>query len=91
VPGQDGPDIEEDTMHPDITKGLVADRIREWRDLAARDRLLRKARGGRHTTTTSAADRLSPLVWFGRRADVAVANDDVAATDHRPSPDRRAA
>lgn len=78
-------------MHPDITQGLVADRIREWQVRAARDRLLRKARGGRHTTAASAADRLSPLVWFGRRADTVGTSDHAAAADHRPSPDRRAA
>jgi hypothetical protein len=91
VPGQDGPHIEEDTMHPDITQGLVADRIREWRDRATRDRLLRDARRGRHTTAASAADKLSPLIRFGRRTEIVGAGDHAAAADHRPSPDRRAA
>jgi hypothetical protein len=89
VPGQDGPHIEEDTMHPDITQALVTDRVREWRDRAARDRLLRDARGRRHTA--AAADRLSPLIRLGRRAGTVAAGDHAGAADHRPSPDRRAA
>jgi hypothetical protein len=91
MPGQDGPHIEEDTMHPDITQGLAADRIREWRDRASRDRLLREARGGRHRVSAAAADRLSPLIRFGRRAEIVTAGDHADAADHRPSPDRRAA
>ena len=78
-------------MHPDITQDLVADRIREWRDRAARDRLLREARSGRHTTAASAADKLGPLVRFGRRTEIVPPDDRAAAADHRPSPDRRAA
>jgi len=77
-------------MHPDITQALVTDRVREWRDRAARDRLLRDARGRRHTAS-AAADRLSPLIRLGRRAETVAAGDHTGATDHRPSPDRRAA
>jgi hypothetical protein len=89
LPGQDGPHIEEDTMHPDITRGLAAERIREWRDRAGRDRLLRDARNGRRTAL--AAERLSPLVRFGRRAEVVGANEHADAAGDCPSPGRRAA
>jgi hypothetical protein len=91
VPGQEGPHIEEDTMHPDITQGLVAERVREWQDRAARDRLLREARNDRRAAPVSAPDlpRLRP--GFGRRAAIAAADDHVNAADHRPSPGRRAA
>jgi hypothetical protein len=91
VPGQDGPHIEEDTMHPDITQSLVAERIREWRDTAARDRLLRGVRIGRRTTPGPATERLSPLVWFGRRAASAGADEQADAAGQCPSPGRRAA
>jgi hypothetical protein len=91
VPGQEGPHIEEDTMHPDITQSLVAERVREWQDRAARDRLVRDARNGRRTTPVSLTDlpRLRP--GFGRHAAIVAADDHVAAADHRPSPGRRAA
>jgi hypothetical protein len=91
VPGQDGPHIEEDTMHPDITQSLAAERIREWRDRAGRDRLLRDARNGRRAASAPAAERLSPLVRFGRRAEVAGTNEHADAAGQRPSPGRRAA
>jgi hypothetical protein len=89
VPGQEGPHIEEGTMHPDITKGLVAERIREWRDRAARDRLLRDARNGRHAASAPDLPRLRP--GFGRSAEIVAADDLADAADHRPSPGRRAA
>ena len=78
-------------MHPDITQGLVAERIREWRDRAARDRLLRDARNARRMAPVSAPNlhRLRP--GFGRHAEIAAADDRVDAADHRPSPGRRAA
>jgi len=78
-------------MHPDITQSLVADRVREWRDRAARDRLLRDARGGRHRAPAAAAERLSPLIRFVRRTEIVAAGDHADAADRRPSPDRRAA
>jgi hypothetical protein len=91
VPGQEGPHIEEDTMHPDITQGLVAERIREWRDRAARDRLLREARNGRHAASVSAPHLPGLRPGFGRRAPIVAADDLADAADHRPSPGRRAA
>jgi len=74
-------------MHPDITRSLVAERVREWQDRAARDRLLREARNGRRTAPVTTANPHG----FGRHAAIVAADDHVDAADHRPSPGKRAA
>jgi hypothetical protein len=47
-------------MHPNLTQALVADRVREWRDRAARDQLARQARQARREATAAAADLRRP-------------------------------
>jgi hypothetical protein len=47
VLGQDGPHIEEAKMYPTMIQALGADRIREWHERAARDRLVSQARRAR--------------------------------------------
>jgi len=41
-------------MHPIISQALAAERIREWRDQAARDRLAKQVRQRAHAATASA-------------------------------------
>jgi hypothetical protein len=84
VPGQDGPHIEEDAMHPDITQGLAAERIREWRESAARDRLLKQARRARHEAPASAAGLLRLRAGSVRRGETAAADEQVVTADHSP-------
>jgi hypothetical protein len=88
VPGQDGPHIEEDEMHPEISQMLVAERIKEWRDRAARDRQLKDALSGRHAVL--AADLPRPFARHGRRAEIIAKDEHAGVADHRSS-DRRAA
>jgi hypothetical protein len=90
VPGQDGPHIEEDEMHPDISQELVAERIKEWRDRAARDWQLKDVTSGRHAVLAAAAER--PRTWarLARRAAIIAKDEHAGAADHRPS-GRRAA
>jgi hypothetical protein len=90
VPGQDGPQIEEDEMHPDITQSLAAERIREWRDRAARDQLMKEARRARHEAPASAAGLLRLRAGSARRGQATAAGKRAVAADHR-SPWRRAA
>jgi hypothetical protein len=42
-------------MHPNLTQALVAERVREWRDRAARDQLAKQARQARREATAGAA------------------------------------
>jgi hypothetical protein len=84
VPGQDGPHIEEDKMHPDITQSLAAERIREWRDRAARDQLMKRARRVRHEAPAPAAGLLRLRAGSGHRSQAAGAAGQAAAADHRP-------
>jgi hypothetical protein len=71
-------------MHPDITQGLAAERIREWRDSAARGRLLREARRARHGAPAPVAGLFRLRAGSGRRAAAAVADCQAAAADHHP-------
>jgi hypothetical protein len=60
VPGQDGPHIEEDTMHPILTQALVAERAREWEKNAARYRLAKRWRRARHEAARAGAELPGP-------------------------------
>jgi hypothetical protein len=90
VPGQDGPHIEEDEMHPDISQELVAERIKEWRDRAARDWQLKDVTSGRHAVLAAAADLHRPWARLGRRPAIIAKDEHARAADHRSS-GRRAA
>jgi hypothetical protein len=72
VPGQDGPDIEEDEMYPITIAAIGAIRIQEWHEQAARDRLVIQARQARRE---AAAAQAGPRrrSWRARRAAAAVA------------------
>jgi hypothetical protein len=90
VPGQDGPHIEEDEMFPTMITALGAERIREWHEKAARDRLLKDAHRARHAAPASAT-RLAPLrAGFGRRTEIVTTDERAGAAD-APPPGRRAA
>jgi hypothetical protein len=69
VPGQDGPDIEEDTMHPTISQALVDDRIRDWRDRADRQRLARRAGSARRAAKQAGLERSAAARDLARIAD----------------------
>ncbi len=77
-------------MHPQIAQRLVADRISEWRDLAAQERLLRAADSGRDTAPKPAADLLRPWARLGRRTEDLVTDEEAGMADQCPS-GRRAA
>jgi hypothetical protein len=53
-------------MHPNLTQALVAERVREWRDRAARDQLAKQARQARREATAGAADLPRPRPGFRR-------------------------
>jgi hypothetical protein len=76
VPGQDGPDIEEDEMYPIMMTALGADRIREWHEQAARDRLVIQSRRARREALRRG--RLGSRRW-GRRATAAAPAQRVPA------------
>jgi hypothetical protein len=89
-------------MHPNLTQALVADRVREWRDRAARDQLVRQARQARRAATPAADELPGPRPgtrWWTRRqpavaaaeAGVAVASGPSAAGDDRQPAGARAA
>jgi hypothetical protein len=79
VPGQDGPDIEEDEMYA-ITIALGADRIRDWHEQAARDRLVIQARRARREAAVEAGLRSRPWsTWRTRRSAAAVTAQRVPA------------
>jgi hypothetical protein len=88
-------------MHPILTQALVADRVREWRDRAARDQLAKQARQARRTATLAANELPGPRSgsrWTRRQpvvaaaeAPVAVASGPSAAGDDRQSAGARAA
>ena len=59
VTGQGGPDIEEDEMYSIIT-ALGAERIREWHEQAARDRLVNEARRASRAAAAEARLRRGP-------------------------------
>jgi ABC-type uncharacterized transport system ATPase subunit len=69
LPGQDGPDIEEDKMHPTITQALVAERITDWRDSAARERLARHALRARRDAEQAGLERSQATRELARLAD----------------------
>jgi hypothetical protein len=80
-------------MYPILTGALAAERIREWRDQAARDQLLRWARRARHEATPATAELPGPRPgrpWPPRRTAVpaGVASGQPAATpSERPVAD----
>jgi hypothetical protein len=93
-------------MHPNLTQALVADRVREWRDQAARDQLARQARQARREATAAAADLPRPRPGSRRptrrpvvpaavvpvaEAPVAVASGQPTAGDDRQPAGARAA
>jgi len=68
VTGQEGPDIEEDEMYSIIT-ALGAERIREWHEQAARDRLVSQARRASRAAAAEARVRRGPAsTRWARRA-----------------------
>jgi hypothetical protein len=85
VPGQDGPDIEEDKMHPTITQALVADRIRDWRDIAARQQLAQQAASARRSAKQAGLGRSATLQEMARLADelAVIAEECPAGTPSR--------
>jgi hypothetical protein len=90
VPGQDGPDIEEDEMYPITMTDIDTDRIREWHEQAARDRLVIQARRARREAAAAEAGqrRRRPWSrWWIRREAAAVAAQRVPAD---ATPDQRA-
>jgi hypothetical protein len=70
VPSQDGPDVEEGEMYPTMIGALGADRMREWHERAARDRLVSRMRRPRREAArvTAGPSRLPGLRWSGRAA-----------------------
>jgi hypothetical protein len=76
VPGQTGPDIEEDEMYPTMMTALGAERIREWHEQADRDRLVIVSRRARREALRQG--RLGSS-WWARRATAAVAAQRVPA------------
>ncbi len=44
-------------MNPILTQALAGERIREWRDQAARNQLVNQARRARHDAVPTAAER----------------------------------
>jgi hypothetical protein len=105
VPGQDGPQIEEDTMHPMLSQAVAAERIREWRDQAGRDQLASQARRARRQAAAVAAELPRPRGGSGHpavpapaepvavasREPVAVASGQPAACEDRQPAGGRAA
>jgi hypothetical protein len=82
VPGQEGPDIEEDEMYPSTITAVGADRIREWREQAARDRLVIQARRARREAAaaqTGLRRRRPGSKWWARRTATAAAAQRVPA------------
>jgi hypothetical protein len=84
-------------MHPILTQALVADRVREWHDRAARDRLVRQARQARRAAALAAGELPGPRSgsrWPTRRQPVVPAAEAPVAVASRPSAagdDRQAA
>jgi hypothetical protein len=75
-------------MHPILTEALVADRVREWRDRAARDQLARQARQARRAARLAADELPGPRSgsrWPTRRPVVPAAEAPVAATSAQPT------
>jgi hypothetical protein len=94
VPGQDGPDIEEDKMHPTITQALVAERTRDWRDSAARERLARHALRAQRGAEQAGLERSQAAREMARLADelAAIARERPAdEAGHRRAVGHRAA
>lgn len=92
VPGQGGPHIEEDTMHPILSQAVAAGRIREWHDQAARDQLANQARRARREAAAVAAELPRPRAGSGQpevpapAAAVTVASrEPVAVTSGQPA------
>jgi hypothetical protein len=82
VPDQTGPDIEEDQMYPTMVQAVGADRIREWHEQAARDRLVSQARRARREAAPAAGLprlRLGSRWPARRRAAAAVPDEQAAA------------
>jgi hypothetical protein len=105
LPGQDGPQIEEDTMYPILNQAVAAERIREWRGQAARYQLASQARRARREAAAVAAELPRPRAGSGHpevpapavpvtvasREPVAVASGQPAAGDDcRPAGGRAA-
>ena len=80
-------------MHPNLTQALVAERVREWRDRAARDQLAKQARQARREATAGAADLPRPRPGFRRptrrpvvpAAEVPAAEVPVAVASGQPT------
>jgi hypothetical protein len=53
--------IEEDTMHPDITQALAAEKIRNWQAGAAAAERARQAHAGRPPASAHALGRLTTV------------------------------
>jgi hypothetical protein len=88
--GQDGPRIEEDEMYPTMIQALGAERVREWHEEAARDRLVGQARRARREAASATREpRLRRgLRWPARRT---AAPRTGAVTDGRGAPRQVAA
>jgi hypothetical protein len=66
VPGQGRPGIEEDEMYS-ISTAVGAERVREWHEQAARDRLVIEARRARREAAQARPQRRAGSRWWARR------------------------
>lgn len=73
-------------MHPTITQALVAERVRDWRDLAARERLAAEAVRGRRAAKRAGIERSGLPAERTRRPQDPVVADEPAgvAADRQP-------
>jgi hypothetical protein len=81
-------------MYPNLIQTLGAERIREWHEEAARDRLMKEARRARRAARQEAAGRPgSGSRWPARRiaATAEVPDDPRAVLDDRQPAGSRAA
>jgi hypothetical protein len=72
VSGQDGPHVEEDEMYPNLFTALGASRIQDWREEAARDRLVKQARQAKRAAAPAGQRHRPGSRWWARRAAAAV-------------------
>jgi hypothetical protein len=84
-------------MHPITIQALAAQRIGEWRDQAARDRLVDQARRARREATLPAAGRSATTLpeprsgswWPARRPAASVVEEPAAVTSESAATEER--